>query len=121
MAPLAARNDLSPTGPVSPASSAARPARRCRIHLSAGGTRFSEEITGLLRNRLKIVSAIALFPLLALFVRDLVVSDELPPGSGLVLALQAVVIAGTAVLAALLWWRPCLTRRALRGMELGLF
>src|SRR5947199_6579794 len=98
MPPLAARHDLSPTGPVSPASSATRrPAQRCRVHLSAAGTRFTEEITGLLRTRLKIVSAIALFPLLTLFVQNLVVFEELPPGSGLVVALQAVV--ATAALA----------------------
>jgi eukaryotic-like serine/threonine-protein kinase len=121
MPPLAARHDLSPTGPVSPALSSARPAQRCRVHLSAGGTRFSEQITELLRSRLKIVSAIALFPLLALFVRNLVLFEALPRGSGLVLALQGVVAAVTTVLAGVLWLRPCLTRRGLRGIELALF
>jgi serine/threonine-protein kinase len=122
MSPFVVRPALPPAGPLSPApSSSPRPTPRCRVHLSVCGTGFHEQITQLLRNRLRLVSALALFPSLAFLIKNLVLFDTLPAGAAVVLGLQSVVVAVTAGLALLLWLRPCLSLYALRGIELGVF
>src|SRR5437870_4003628 len=97
MHPFAVRSESPPTGPAS-TSAPQRPPIRCRLRQSGDGNRFSEEITALLRNRLKIVAAIALFPSTAFLIKNAVLIETMRRGAGLVLALQAVVVVVTAVL-----------------------
>jgi serine/threonine-protein kinase len=111
--------------PLSAASpnSAPPPATRCKVaRCGAAGTPFRDEITLLLRSRLRVVVLIMLLPMLFFLGRTFLDPDQyrLPFGK-FVLATHAAVAATSLILAGLLWSRACIGLRGLRLIELTLF
>jgi eukaryotic-like serine/threonine-protein kinase len=96
------------------------PVRGCRVALSGlSGFHATDEITGMLRRRLRVAGLIALAGCAAFMIRNLIA----PPAS-LELTTEIslmVVVAVLTFLSALLWSHLRLSIRALRGVELGLF
>ena len=96
------------------------PVRGCRVALSGlSGFHATDEITCMLRRRLRVAGLIALAGFSAFMVRNLIA----PPASleFTTEILLMVVVAVLTFLSALLWSHLRLSIRALRGVELGLF
>jgi serine/threonine-protein kinase len=105
-----------------PTPSQRRPPPRCRVAWSAESSGFRTEVEQLLHQRLKLVSLIVLAPCLAMFVGKLFSDGHNLHVAGLpFLAMHGAVCVVLAGLTALVWLKPCLTLRALRGVELTLF
>src|SRR5262245_46779581 len=111
---------LSQTTTVFPPEGAARPAERRKIALVPGSAScLTDEISCLLRRRLRVAGLIALAGNVYFFFKNFLA--ESPPIPGFGSALQGIVVALMTVLCALLWTRIALSIRALRAVELGLF
>src|SRR5262245_13300972 len=101
---------------------AARPVERRKIALIPGsGSCLTDEISCLLRRRLRVAGLIALAGNAYFFFKNLWLAGENPPIPGFGSPLQGIVVALMTVLCALLWTRVALGMRALRAIELGLF
>jgi serine/threonine-protein kinase len=89
--------------------------------LSGGGSLFRGEIECLLHGRLKVAALITLVPSLFFLVRNLIEPNRFTPAGRFGLALQALAVLTTAVVAALLWRGHRHPLHVLRGLELALF
>jgi serine/threonine-protein kinase len=99
---------------------------RCKVALVAGsGPHFTDELSGLLRRRLRIAAGITLVASAVFLIRHLFVPSpftaEDEQAAHILLAMQALLVAVLTVVSAMLWSRMGLSLRALRSMELCLF
>src|SRR5260370_2505775 len=97
-----------------------KPVRGCKVALTGlSGFHVTDEITCLLRRRLRIAGLIALAGFAAFLVRNLIAPPATPVPTTRIL--QMVVVAILTFLSALLWSHVRLSIRALRAVELSLF
>jgi serine/threonine-protein kinase len=94
----------------------------CRVAGDWGTTsQFTRELGPVLHFRLRVVSLIAVLPMLLFFFRRLLEPNPLVPVTPATLSIHAAGTVFIAALAFLLWLRPALPYRALRQVELALF
>lgn len=92
---------------------------RCKIAL-VGGTGFTEEISCLLRHRLRLAGLIALAGFSVFLIRNLVSPGD-ARATPLIMGLHTAVVGVLTLVATLLWSHQRLGVSALRGIELLLF
>ncbi len=95
--------------------------KRCKVELVAGsGGCYTDEITGLLRRRLRLAALIALGGFLFFLARKLIFPAD-DPFEGWILGFHTAVVLALSAVSAVLWSGRCLSRRALRFIEIGCF
>src|SRR5262249_31443967 len=105
-----------------PSSSGTAPPK-CRIAglLGDTGTQFHTEVESLLRSRLRIVSLILLVPTVFFLIKNLLEINWQREPDWIAPYFHTFVTVTVAVLAGLVWTRPCLVLPKLRAIELILF